>query len=153
INQKKTTSLFHPTDHDGATHQVATTAPIPSHTSTHTQIMKRLPLATILSLAFISSAVAHDDGRFNNVDPEIKEWFKSVRDNRGNFCCDIADGRRTTWRSSKDGGYEVLVDDKWLPVPPESVIHRPDNPTGESIVWLAPHPVEPWVRCFVPGNG
>lgn len=118
----------------------------------------KLALAGALALALhscgMNPAYAFDDGRWNGIDPKTREWFKSVRSPAGIPCCDIADGHRTTWRGDKDGGYEVPIADRWIPIPPETVIHDAGNPTGDAIVWYSVYPTgEIHVRCFVPGNG
>jgi hypothetical protein len=113
--------------------------------------MLKLALASALSLAFMAHAFAFDNGKYDNADPKIRQWFKSVRSPTGIPCCDIADGRRTMWRATSVVGtlqieFEVLVDGEWLPVPPEAVVRGTTNPTGDSIVWLRQDKV---VRCFV----
>lgn len=110
--------------------------------------MLKLALASALSLASMAHAFAFDNGKYDNVDPKIRQWFKSVRSPTGIPCCDIADGRRTVWRAAPipPGGYEVFVDNEWLPVPPEAIVLGANNPTGDSIVWLRQDKV---VRCFV----
>ena len=110
--------------------------------------MLKLAFAGALALASLSHASAFDDGRYQNADPKIRQWFKSVRSPHGIPCCDIADGRRTVWRAAPipPGGYEVFVDGEWLPVPPEAIVLGANNPTGDSIVWMTPSRT---VRCFV----
>lgn len=77
-------------------------------------------------------------------------WFKSLRNPDNVSCCDENDCRRVAARSSPDGRWEVLVTEElfgrhapnnWVPVPPDRVIERYDNPTGSA------------VACWSPGYG
>lgn len=123
-------------------------------------MLRTLAIAGTLLLGLTSSASAFDDGRYNNVDPKIREWFKAQRAASGIPCCDIADGNLTSWRGTGNGGYEAIIEGEWIPIPPEAVIHDSGNPMGEAVVWYR------WdwktegegqfsktyvVRCFVPG--
>lgn len=114
--------------------------------------MPRLFLAGALALAFVTHAQAFDNGQYESVSPEIREWYRSMQRPAGGSCCDIADGHSTTWRGSKDGGYEVQIDGKWLPVPQDSVILNKENPTGEAIVWYVKRGDMYYIMCFIP-NG
>jgi hypothetical protein len=116
-------------------------------------MIPKLALASALALALSTHVLAFDKPEYQTVDPIIRDWFKSVRRPSGALCCDIADGHRTTWRGSKDGGYEVPVEGEWLRVPPDAVIIRPDNPTGEAVVWFGKYAGGLYIRCFVPGGG
>lgn len=114
--------------------------------------MIRKPVyAGALTLALMTHASAFDNGQWNDVDPHTREWFRSLKSPSGIPCCDTSDGKRTSWRAS-DKGYEVLIEDQWIPVPPEAVILRKDNPTGESIVWYGHQNGKPFIRCFVQGT-
>jgi hypothetical protein len=105
-----------------------------------------------------TSATAFDNGQYENVDPKIRDWFKSVRSPHGIPCCDIADGHTTTWRKSEKEGfeYEVPIEGEWQVVPPEAIVNNARNPTGESIVWYVRQYTDRgswYIRCFVPGSG
>jgi hypothetical protein len=119
-------------------------------------MQKYLILAIVLVLASLSCAFPRDKGQFQNIEPKIRAWFKSVKSPDGVPCCDIADGHRATWRGAGNGSYEVRIEGLWLPVPPGAVVRIP-NPVGEAVVW---HSREgdldggelPRIRCFVPGT-
>jgi hypothetical protein len=116
--------------------------------------MLRLALASALSLACVISTHAFDKPEYESVDPKIRDWFKSVRSKNGVPCCDIADGHRTTWRGTSEGGYEVPIEGQWRKVPPEAVVLNAGNPVGEAIVWyVLAGPGAYYIRCFVPGSG
>jgi hypothetical protein len=110
----------------------------------------------ILALCLIStSALGFDNGQYENVDPKIRNWFKSVRSPYGIPCCDISDGHFTMWRRSEKEGfqYEVPIEGEWHVVPPEAVITGTNNPTGETVVWYVKRSDNTLhIRCFVPGN-
>ena len=66
-------------------------------------------LTPVLFAPVLSTAVlAHDNGQFGNVPPEIRAWFKSVKSHAGVPCCDIADGHRTD--------YDMRVSKYWVPI-------------------------------------
>src|SRR5580704_3475500 len=94
--------------------------------------MKMRALLTVLLLT--SSAFAFDRGQYEGVDPAIRAWFKTVIAPSGVPCCDEADGAQVQWEATKDG-YRVLIEDEWLPVPPEAVVTNKGNPTGNAVVW------------------
>jgi len=115
--------------------------------------IKRALLVGALSI-LSASALAFDNGQYNDVPSNIRSWFKSVRSPHGIPCCDIADGHRTTWRGTDNGGYEVPIEGEWLPVPPEAIIYNAGNPTGEAVVWYVRQATNTYyIRCFVPGDG
>jgi hypothetical protein len=115
-------------------------------------IMRALSIAAVVSLP--GAATAFDNGQYGGVPDNVRSWFKSVRSPSGVPCCDISDGHRTTWRGSKDGGYEVPIEGEWRPVPPESIVHNAGNPVGEAVVWYVRQDANKvYIRCFVPGEG
>jgi hypothetical protein len=81
-----------------------------------------------------------------NADLSLAFWFEDLMQPvTGLPCCSISDCRRTQSRIM-DSHYEALIEGKWLPVPPDKVLERTDNPTGQAVVcWL------PWtgILCFV----
>jgi hypothetical protein len=118
--------------------------------------------AAMAAFLFTFPVLAGDAGLPPDVPDSVRQWFRSQRSPGGGYCCDIADGHRTTWRAGKDGGYEVPIAGKWVPVPPEAVIRNAGNPVGEAVVWYVirdytdPAGADPGyvhIRCFVPGDG
>ena len=94
-------------------------------------------VAVVLILGAISARAAPPD----NVDPSLAPWFQSLRQpGTGILCCSLADCRATSYRTTHDG-YEALIDNKWLTVPPGRVLEHTANPTGRAIV------------CYLPGQG
>jgi hypothetical protein len=116
--------------------------------------VKLIIIAGIISLSCVTVTHAFDNGQYQNLDPKIRDWFKSVRSKNGVPCCDIADGHRTTWRGTSEGGYEVPIAGEWRKVPPEAIVLNAGNPTGEAIVWYVKQGENVYyIRCFVPGGG
>lgn len=125
--------------------------------------MRFLFLAILLLVSSCSEPVfAFDNGDHGDVPDNIKSWFKSVKSPNGVPCCDISDGHRTTWRATRDGGYEVPIKnpedpdgtDHWYPVPPSAIIYNAGNPTGDAIVWWVRQGKDTYyIRCFVLGGG
>jgi hypothetical protein len=115
--------------------------------------LKLAALRAALATVFIGTpAVAHDNGQFGDVPPQVREWFHNVRSANGIPCCDIADGHRTDFDMRKDL-YWVPVNGTWLPVPPEAVLKNSGNPTDGAIVWYSIYGGQVIIRCFVPGGG
>ena len=117
------------------------------------ELLKLAVLKAALVAAFIGTpAVAHDNGQFGDVAPQVREWFHNVRSAKGIPCCDIADGHRTDFDMRKDL-YWVLVNGNWVPVPPDAVLKNTGNPTGGAVVWYSIYGGQVIIRCFVPGGG
>jgi len=89
-------------------------------------------IATLVFCAVSATAAAMDRGQFENVPPEIREWFEHMRSPKGLLCCSYADGHRTGY-DIRQGQYWVPIEGEWYPVPPEVVI-KTENPVGEAIV-------------------
>jgi len=90
-------------------------------------------------LGFISEAARAAPPE--NSDPALAPWFQSLRQpGTGISCCSVADCRVTDYRTNAVG-YEALIDEKWLPVPPDRILQHISNPTGRAIV------------CYHPGTG
>ena len=115
-------------------------------------------IAALMFCAFSATAGAMDRGQFQNVPPEIREWFENMRSPNGISCCSYADGHRTGY-DIRQGQYWVPIDGDWCPVPPEAVI-KTENPVGEAIVWYLwqspdsglPHSELYKIICFVPSG-
>src|SRR5271155_5275817 len=80
----------------------------------------RITVAALLVLAPVvftpalsTAALAHDNGQFGNVSPEIRAWFKSVKSHNGIPCCDIADGHRTDY-DMRESKYWVPINGEWM---------------------------------------
>jgi hypothetical protein len=116
-------------------------------------VIRRAMLRIALVTVFIGTpAVAHDNGQFGDVPPQVREWFHHVRSANGIPCCDIADGHRTDFDMRKDL-YWVPVNGDWLSVPPDAVLKNSGNPTGSAVVWYSVYGGQVIIRCFVPGGG
>jgi hypothetical protein len=81
-----------------------------------------------------------------NANPALAAWFRSLlQPGTGVSCCSISDCRQTEYRIVRDH-YEALLGKNWVPVPPDKILRRTDNPTGHAILcWT---PVQ-GVMCFI----
>ena len=115
------------------------------------------PATAFAALLYLTSvALAHDDGRYRDVDPGVKAWVKGLTDKSGTGCCDTADGYPTEAEWDSDTGrYRVQIEGAWYDVPDEALIEAP-NRLGYAVVWYYPTReidgrMTPKIRCFLPG--
>lgn len=87
-------------------------------------------------------------------DPRLSEWFQGLRQPGTNSsCCDLSDCRPVGTRIGGEG-YEVLLtpaafpvaEERWVRVPPHTILHGKDNPLGRAVVCWTP---AKGVICFV----
>jgi hypothetical protein len=109
----------------------------------------------IVVLAWLSvlagAALAFDNGQYDHVPPDIRAWFKSVMAPNGVPCCDISDGRRTSY-DVRGGAYWVPIEGEWMMVPERAIIRDRGNPVGEAVVWYVHHRGSIIISCFVPAD-
>jgi hypothetical protein len=99
----------------------------------------------IVIIALLASTTATKGAPPLDADPSLSPWFESLqRPDGAGSCCSTADCRRVQSRLA-DKGYEVLLDEVWVVVPPDKVLHR-DNPTGDAVACTRGH----LIFCFVP---
>jgi hypothetical protein len=114
----------------------------------------RIGLMSALLLAMYSCIIprvyAFDSPKWGH-DAATSEWFRSLKNSRGESCCDYADGVRLEapeWRQLEDHSFEVFAREKWNKIPPNRVL-KGTNRVGYAILW--------WPRawdnptCFLPG--
>src|SRR6186713_1251336 len=115
-------------------------------------MMLRTGCLVAVSLLCVGVALARDDGRWANSNPELKKWFDKLASKRGP-CCSDADGFALSdvdWESG-NGHYRVRIDGEWHDVPDEAVITEP-NRVGRTMVWLIRGYQGLSIRCFMPGS-
>jgi len=108
------------------------------------------------------------------LDPETRDWVRTLKNKIGGFCCDTADGFPVEvdgwdmagtvddtsgmgqWAAAyARSGYRVrLADGKWHDVPNYALIDPRTNKLGYAVVWVRP-PEGPsfHILCFLPGPG
>lgn len=101
-------------------------------------------LAFCVSLFFVLSALARDDGRYAS--SPHKEWFKSQHNSLGEWCCDNSDGHLYygDYTINQDGSVTVEGET----IPKEKVLRGP-NPTGAAVWWK----LGSRTYCFSVGSG
>jgi hypothetical protein len=117
-------------------------------------VQRAIRLMSALSLAMyscvITSAHAFDSSKWGH-DAATSEWFRSLKNSRGEACCDYADGVRLEdpeWRELEDHSFEVFAREKWTRVPPNRVL-KGTNKVGYAILWWPKAYDTP--TCFLPG--
>jgi hypothetical protein len=114
--------------------------------------MRRCQIVVIAVVAALASAAhAFDRGQYEDVPADIRAWFKGVVSPSGVPCCDISDGRRTSY-DQRDGAYWVPIDGLWWLVPERAVIRNQGNPVGEAVVWYVNQRGSIVINCFVPAD-
>jgi hypothetical protein len=85
----------------------------------------------------------------DGANPALHGRFESrTQPGTGMPCCSVADCRQADYRLAAKG-YEVFLDNKWMRVPDERIVHVA-NPVGRAIVCRSP--VSPAILCFVPAS-
>jgi len=99
--------------------------------------------ALALILAGFAASAAPPPGTDPN--SELSAWFGSLQNEKGEFCCSVAECRRpSAWRQQVNG-YQVqpVKDAPWLEVPAENILRRA-NPVEDGVACI----VGEQVRCF-----
>src|ERR1700704_1756370 len=86
-------------------------------------------------LVLCAPALARDNGQYNDVSPEVRQWFRSQKSPKtGGLCCNEADGIYAE-EDIRDGRYWTRWGGHgWQPVP-EDVVIRDPNRHGAPVVW------------------
>src|SRR5215475_1098195 len=114
-----------------------------------------LHLTCVLLLSALAAPSMHArdlDGRHAAQNPELHQWFESLRSGKGP-CCSDADGSAVSdvdWETA-GGHYRVRIDGEWINVPDEAVITEP-NRIGRAMVWPIRGYLGVSIRCFMPGS-
>jgi hypothetical protein len=111
--------------------------------------------AALLLLILCAPALARDNGQYDKVAPEIRQWFREQRSPKtGMICCSEADGSEAQ-EDIRDGHYWATwsaVSPNWYPVPDEVVIKDRPNKVGRPVVWTYYERGEVKIRCYAPGG-
>jgi hypothetical protein len=117
-------------------------------------VRRTMSLMGALSLAMYSCLVprahAFDSSKWGH-DAATSEWFRSLKNSRGESCCDYDDGVRLEdpeWRELEDHSFEVFSRGKWNKIPPNRVL-KGTNRVGYAILWWPKAWDNP--TCFLPG--
>jgi len=104
--------------------------------------------SVLVVLGLGSAPAAPPDGADPN--STVGQWFQSLKQpGSGASCCSIADCRPVDYRIGTEG-YEARLDDDWVHVPDQRVLHGQSNPTARAIVCRSP--VSGAILCFVPAS-
>lgn len=118
-------------------------------------------------IAAIFAAHARDLGQWENTDPAIHEWYRTLTrpDAPGAICCTEADAYYADEVHVRAGKtYAVVTDDRddaplgrphialgtEFEVPPEKLKWDRSNPTGHNVLFVS---VAGFTWCFVQGSG
>jgi hypothetical protein len=115
--------------------------------------MRKLESIALLAAccACAGTALAFDNGQYENVPADIRAWFKGVIAPNGVPCCDISAGHRTEY-DFRAGAYWVPIEGQWMEVPAHAIIRDRGNPVGEAVVWYVHHRGSIVISCFVPAD-
>jgi hypothetical protein len=121
-----------------------------------------LPIFVTASLALSLCAAAQDrsareehDGIRNHGHAENHDWYKDLKQpGTGYSCCNgtyngvEGDCRPTRAFQTEDGGWRAMVNGRWQPVPPRSVLQRL-APDGNSHICAGKSGM---IYCFIGGS-
>jgi hypothetical protein len=100
-------------------------------------------------------ALARDNGQYNSVSPEVRQWFRAQKSPKtGALCCNEADGTYAE-EDIRNGVYWTrfeLTKGDWIPVPADVVIKDP-NRNGAPVAWWYVRDGKVQIRCYAPGGG
>ncbi len=111
-----------------------------------------------------SYALAHDAAAMRGLyadaapkDKQRNDWYRTLKSNGGGSCCDLTDAAHLDQRYARqlaDRSWEVFLTDlqKWVPVPPDRVVHNKPSIDGEPYLFRYPSVLYDGslIRCFVP---
>jgi len=111
--------------------------------------------ASVSALAVCSGrGLARDNGQWQNVDPEIRKWFRDQKSPKtGGYCCNESDGTYAE-EEIRDGHYWTRFEQsngRWIPVPDDVVI-RNSNRNGAPVAWWFHDNGTIQIRCYAPGG-
>lgn len=119
--------------------------------------MKRLAILLLLTTPALAAPPPGTD-----LNSPLHHWFHDQHSIKGLWCCDVSDGHILSdedWRmklipaGESDSGYEVRINNEWVPVP-QSAMRDPNggpNPTGHAIAWYLVNEYGATIYCFAPG--
>jgi len=89
-----------------------------------------------------------------NIDPKIRDWFKSVRSKNGIPFAVISLTAQNHMRGTSEGGYEVPIAGEWKKSPFEAIVYNAGNPRERRSCGMLKQGENTYhIRCFVPGGG
>jgi hypothetical protein len=98
-----------------------------------------------IGLAFLGTAGTAAAAPPPDPDPALAAWFDSLKQpGTGARCCSIADCRPSPYQQTAEG-YRVLMNGRWRDIPPDKILQKTGNPTGEAIVCS----IDGQILCFV----
>lgn len=114
-----------------------------------------------ITLLVVTPGLARDNGQYGQVDPEIRQWFRSQKSPKtGAICCNEADGVYAEEQIRANHYWTRFPESngEWMQVPDEVVIKDP-NRNGAPVVWwyYEMSPVNGKrllkIRCYAVGGG
>lgn len=102
-------------------------------------------MAALAASVLLSIAIARAEPP-EGADMSLAPWYQSLKQpGSGAGCCSIADCRPVKSRVVTDH-YEILIDEKWVAVPPDKILDHQSNPTGSAVACWTPYL---GVLCFI----
>jgi hypothetical protein len=109
-------------------------------------------LGVAVAVLYSLAARARDpDGRYAG--SLYAEWFRTQHNEKGEWCCDSADGHEYDgyYQFNADGSVSLDVDGKKRTLPAYMVLKGP-NPTGHAVYWYLDTFGGRMDYCFAPGT-
>lgn len=111
-------------------------------------------VCAILLCGMHASIASAQEGHHGHGHSTHHSWYEGLTDNQGASCCNNRDCRPTEHRANADGTIEVMVDGRWMTVPPETILKKSAPDLGSHVCATPPVPWQPTkILCVVLGNG
>jgi len=90
--------------------------------------------------------------QYSQSPPTIQAWYRAQQNEKGEWCCDNADGHPYfgSYRLTKDGGVELQLEGGRYKIPAYMLLKGP-NPTGHAVWWYIDNEVGHFDLCFAAG--
>jgi hypothetical protein len=119
-----------------------------------------LAASLIAQLQMLPSALARNNGQWENSPADVREWFEGLRqpDNPKAPCCGEADAYEADLFEVDEDRYVAIITDgkgeipngTKIPVPNQKLKWDAGNPTGHGIIFIGAHGQ---VYCYVVPGG
>lgn len=110
----------------------------------------------VLGFALLARAAdARWKPEYASADPAIQQWYGTQHNDKGQWCCNDADGHPYFggYSINADGGVTLTGEDGKVYTLPSYMVLKGPNPTGHAVWWFLEIGSTHRDYCFAPGGG